>query len=238
MNLLDKVRKLNEVLQAYETVSIPEITEVLSDVENANVYCVNEKGLVLGYKQLLQCLDEEKFVVIQNDKYLPEMNTRFLANVIKTEIIPAKNEDEVIKNTVIVPIYTGHKRLGSLLIEYMRKDVKNDALVLAEFTGTILGGSIVRANSVKNEQMKMIMVAMETLSYSETMAVKAIFAELEGLEGYLVASKIADKSKITRSVIVNALRKLESAGVIETRSLGMKGTYIRVIVPMIMDEIK
>jgi transcriptional pleiotropic repressor len=30
-------------------------------------------------------------------------------------------------------------------------------------------------------------------------------------------------------VIVNALRKLESAGVIESRSLGMKGTYIKVL---------
>ncbi|MDX5324286.1 MAG: GTP-sensing pleiotropic transcriptional regulator CodY, partial [Exiguobacterium sp.] len=34
---------------------------------------------------------------------------------------------------------------------------------------------------------------------------------------------------ITRSVIVNALRKLESAGVIESRSLGMKGTYIKIL---------
>ena len=33
---------------------------------------------------------------------------------------------------------------------------------------------------------------------------------------------------ITRSVIVNALRKLESGGIIESRSLGMKGTYIKV----------
>ena len=31
---------------------------------------------------------------------------------------------------------------------------------------------------------------------------------------------------ITRSVIVNALRKFESEGVIESRSSGMKGTYI------------
>ena len=44
---------------------------------------------------------------------------------------------------------------------------------------------------------------------------------------YLFASKIADRVGITRSVIVNALRKLESAGVIESRSLGMKGTYIK-----------
>ena len=42
------------------------------------------------------------------------------------------------------------------------------------------------------------------------------------MEGLLVASKIADRVGITRSVIVNALRKFESAGLIETKSLGMK----------------
>ena len=52
-------------------------------------------------------------------------------------------------------------------------------------------------------------------------------AELNGSEGLLVASRIADKVGITRSVIVSALCKFESAGVIESRSLGMKGTYIR-----------
>ena len=71
-------------------------------------------------------------------------------------------------------------------------------------------------------------MAIGTLSYSEIEAVQQIFAELDGDEGLLVASKIADRSGITRSVIVNALRKLESAGVVESRSLGMKGTRIKI----------
>ncbi|MBJ3788582.1 GTP-sensing pleiotropic transcriptional regulator CodY, partial [Bacillus sp. OA1] len=41
----------------------------------------------------------------------------------------------------------------------------------------------------------------------------------------------------TRSVIVNALRKLESAGVIESRSLGMKGTYIKVLNDKFLHEL-
>ena len=80
-------------------------------------------------------------------------------------------------------------------------------------------------------------MALETLSYSELDAVTKIFAELEGDEGLLVASKIADKSGITRSVIVNALRKLESAGVIESRSLGMKGTRIKITNEFLRPEI-
>ena len=43
---------------------------------------------------------------------------------------------------------------------------------------------------------------------------------------------------ITRSVIVNALRKFESAGVIESRSSGMKGTYIKVLNDMVFDEVE
>ena len=61
---------------------------------------------------------------------------------------------------------------------------------------------------------------------------------LDGNEGLLVASKIADRSGITRSVIVNALRKLESAGVIESKSLGMKGTRIKIINTKLKDELK
>ena len=61
---------------------------------------------------------------------------------------------------------------------------------------------------------------------------------LDGNEGRLTASIIADRIGITRSVIVNALRKLESAGIIESRSLGMKGTYIKVINEGIFDKLK
>ena len=61
---------------------------------------------------------------------------------------------------------------------------------------------------------------------------------LGGTEGILVASKVADRVGITRSVIVNALRKFESAGVIESRSSGMKGTYIKVLNDYIFEELE
>ena len=54
----------------------------------------------------------------------------------------------------------------------------------------------------------------------------------------MVASKIADRVGITRSVIVNALRKFESAGVIESRSSGMKGTYIKVLNDVVFEELE
>ena len=76
------------------------------------------------------------------------------------------------------------------------------------------------------------------MSFSELEAIIHIFDELKGSEGVLVASKIADRVGITRSVIVNALRKFESAGVIESRSAGMKGTYIKVMNDVVFEELK
>ena len=76
------------------------------------------------------------------------------------------------------------------------------------------------------------------LFFSELEAIIHIFHELDGDEGILVASKIADRVGITRSVIVNALRKFESAGVIESRSSGMKGTYIKVLNDYIFNELE
>ena len=66
---------------------------------------------------------------------------------------------------------------------------------------------------------------------------ETVFEELDGTEGILIASKIADRVGITRSVIVNALRKFESAGVIETKSSGMKGTYIKVLNELVFEEV-
>ena len=89
----------------------------------------------------------------------------------------------------------------------------------------------------KSRKVAIVRSAINTLSYSELEAILHIFDELDGNEGILVASRIADRVGITRSVIVNALRKFESAGVIESRSSGMKGTYIKVVNDVVFDEL-
>ena len=112
---------------------------------------------------------------------------------------------------------------------------------MVELATTVIG---VQLSNLKLEQMEenirkdtMATMAVNTLSYSEMKAVKAIIEELDGEEGHVIASVIADKIGITRSVIVNALRKLESAGVIESRSLGMKGTYLKVLNTGLFDKL-
>lgn len=98
--------------------------------------------------------------------------------------------------------------------------------------------SVNEESAEEARKQQIVQSAISTLSYSELEAIIHIFDELDGTEGILVASKIADRVGITRSVIVNALRKFESAGVIESRSSGMKGTYIKVVNDVVFDEIE
>ena len=98
--------------------------------------------------------------------------------------------------------------------------------------------SVNEENADEARKIAIVRSAISTLSYSELEAINHIFNELDGNEGILVASKIADRVGITRSVIVNALRKFESAGVIESRSSGMKGTYIKVLNDAMLTELK
>ena len=82
-----------------------------------------------------------------------------------------------------------------------------------------------------------VQIAIGTLSYSELEAIEHIFAELDGEEGLLVASKIADRL-VLLDCNSKCPRKFESAGVIESKSLGMKGTYIRVLNENLLDELE
>ena len=113
--------------------------------------------------------------------------------------------------------------------------------MLAEYGATVVGMQILyqKSRSIEADvrSATAVQMAINTLSYSELKAVQAIFDALEGDEGRLTASNIADKIGITRSVIVNALRKLESAGIIESRSLGMKGTYLKVLNSRFKEEL-
>lgn len=145
------------------------------------------------------------------------------------------------KISTFVPVMGGGERVGTLVLAKFNTEFVDSDLVLAEYGATVVGMEILRVKAERAEEearkKAAVQIAVGTLSYSELEAVEHIFAELGGTEGLLVASKIADRVGITRSVIVNALRKFESAGVIESKSLGMKGTYIRVLNEYLLEEL-
>jgi GTP-sensing pleiotropic transcriptional regulator CodY len=92
------------------------------------------------------------------------------------------------------------------------------------------------ASAEKQRRAKAVRSIINSLSFSELEAATQIFAALKNNEGLLVAGHIADNLGVARSVVTGALRKLEGANLIETRSLGMKGTYIRVKNTLLTEE--
>ena len=253
MDLLSKTRRINRLLQksAGHAVNFNEMAEVLRDVIESNIFVVSRKGKMLGVA-IAQEIDNERIrTMLKERKYPEEYNTLLLKqeNAVSNAGIdnpltsfPVEMSDIFESSyTTIVPILGGGDRLGTLVLGRLNEQYGNEDLILAEYGATVIAMEIIRERTEAVEEevrsKAVVQLAIGSLSYSELEAVEHIFEELDGKEGLLVASKIADRVGITRSVIVNALRKLESAGVIESRSLGMKGTYIKVLNEKLLSEL-
>ena len=255
--LLEKTRLLNRTLQSgfpedESLINFNEISKVLSEMIDCNVYILGEEGVLLGHHFLegFDC-DVMEQIVLEDGKMPSSYNENLIATEDTIANLPNENRICIFKGqeckfgdkiTTIIPVYAGHKRQGRLMLGKFNVKFTDDDLILAEYGATMVGIEILRAKNKaeaeENRERIAVQIALDTLSYSEMEAIEHIFSELEGDEGILVASKIADRVGITRSVIVNALRKFESAGVIESKSLGMKGTYIRLLNKYLLDGIK
>lgn len=252
-DLLTRVRKLNWVLSESATgfVSFEELCNTMYELVQGNVYIMNKRGKILaakfddGAEEPLVYDEKSKAYVLHNkyyEKYLELNETRENLTYDAIKEFNGKDYTMAAKFHTIVPVIFGGKRVATMLFVRENKAFSDEDIAICEYGATVVGIEVSRGLALEeeedNRQKNAVIVALETLSYSEMDAVSKIFAELDGDSGLLVASKIADKSGITRSVIVNALRKLESAGVIESKSLGMKGTRIKITNEFLRDEIE
>jgi transcriptional pleiotropic repressor len=209
---------------------------------------ISKKGKVLGVATRPDIVEIEELIVDKVGGFVDQMLNERLLSVLSTKenvnlATLGFTEDYVTKyQAIITPIDIAGERLGTLFIYRSADPYSIDDIILSEYGTTVVGLEMMRSvNEESAEETRKIAIvksAISTLSYSELEAIIHIFEELDGNEGILVASKIADRVGITRSVIVNALRKFESAGVIESRSSGMKGTYIKVTNDVVFDELK
>lgn len=241
--LLKKMNKLTQILQNEGgAIDFSDLAGTLRDcIGDCSVYVVSRKGKMLGYA-LVSDFESTPFDAdwIGTGVMPEDLSTGLLkVGAMSTGSDAAKVVDA--QNAVIVPIVGSGRRVGTLLIVRESGDYTQDDLVLAEYASTAVGMVISYAiddeEEEEAEEKRMARSAIRSLSYSEILAMQHIFDELDGEEGLLVASRVADQAGITRSVIVNALRKLASANVIESRSLGMKGTYLRILNREIRNEL-
>lgn len=250
VQLLDKTRKINKLLHNNNShkVVFNDICEVLSEILESNILVISKKGKVLGIKNRSDISEIKELIKDSVGGHIDNLLNERLLNILSTKenvnLLTLGFEFDNINDcqAMITPIEIAGERLGTLFIYKNNAQYIIDDIILSEYGTTVVGLEMMRSvneeNAEEHRKVQIVKSAISTLSFSELEAITHIFEELDGNEGILVASKIADRVGITRSVIVNALRKFESAGVIESRSSGMKGTYIKVLNDVVFDELK
>ena len=249
VQLLDKTRKINKLLHNNNSskVVFNDICQVLTEILDSNILVISRKGKVLGVslcpgvEEIKELIDDEVGGYIDsmlNERLLGVLSTKENVNL---ETLGFVGDNIKKYQAIINPIDIAGERLGTVFMYKSDSQYEIDDIILSEYGTTVVGLEMLRSvneeSAEENRKKQIVKSAISTLSYSELEAIVHIFRELDGNEGVLVASKIADRIGITRSVIVNALRKFESAGVIESRSSGMKGTYIKVLNDVVFDEL-
>lgn len=250
VQLLDKTRKINKLLHnnSSSKVVFNDICNVLTETLDSNILVISKKGKVLGVslcpgvKEITELIEDEVGGHVDplfNDRLLSVLSTKENVNL---QTLGFEGEDIMRYHAIVNPIDIAGERLGTVFMYRDEKQYDIEDIIVSEYGTTVVSLEMMRSvneeNAEEARKVQVVKSAFSTLSFSELEAIIHIFEELNGNEGILVASKIADRVGITRSVIVNALRKFESAGVIESRSSGMKGTYIKVLNEVIFDELE
>ena len=249
VQLLDKTRKINKLLHnnSSSKVVFNDICGVLKDILVSNILVISRKGKVLGTGVCDGVAEMKELIADEVGGFIdPLLNERLLGILSTKENVNLETlgfTDHVEGCTAIItPIDIAGERLGTLFAYRQGKIYDIDDIILSEYGTTVVGLEMMRSvneeSAEETRKVQIVKSAISTLSFSELEAIMHIFEEMDGTEGILVASKIADRVGITRSVIVNALRKFESAGVIESRSSGMKGTYIKVLNDYVFTELE
>ena len=250
VQLLDKTRKINKLLHNNNSskVVFNDICAVLTEILDSNVLVVSKKGKILGVSKSNKVREISELITESVGSHIDNMLNERLLSVLSTkehvnlETLGFSSDAVEGCQAIITPIDIAGERLGTLFIYKQDATYSIDDIILSEYGTAVVGLEMLRSvNEESAEETRkehVVQAAISTLSFSELEAIIHIFKELDGTEGILVASKVADRVGITRSVIVNALRKFESAGVIESRSSGMKGTYIKVLNDYVFTELE
>lgn len=247
IELLDRTRKINSLLSDNRSskVAFADICRVLGQMMGASVFVISGKGKLLG-AYVSETVNEIEGFPKKRGAYLESrMNERFLSVLstkenVNLETLGFLRDETAGLCALITPISISGERFGTLFIYREEEAFCIDDIILAEYSTTVIGLEMVRSVQEESEQeknkKKNFSSALTTLTPLEQKAVSCVIHELDGRDGIVVTSKLASRVKITRTVIVNALRKLESAGLVRTHSSGVKGTRIEVLNDILYTE--
>ena len=247
VELLDKTRKINQLLRdnRVSKVAFTDLCRLLGELLESSVYVISNKGKILGINQMPDDTPHSFFPSSEGQYMDAKMAKRFLEVLstkenVNLETLGFSKEERQGVEALITPISIGGERLGTLFLCRCQKAFSIEDIILSEYSTTVVGLEIMRSiqeeSDIEQHKKSNFSSALTTLTPLEQKAVSYVFHAMGGEDGTLVTSKLAGKIGITRTVIVNALRKLESAGLIKTKSSGVKGTHIKVLNDIVYTE--
>ena len=238
IELLDRTRKIRALLHDNEEnkVSFDDICVLMGSIVPSSVCVISSKGKILGRDEgaiYPDAFGKKKGAFIDdsiNDRLLNVLSTR---ENVRLDSLGIDYRGVFETETLIAPVEFGGDRCGTLMFFRRNRGFTVDDIILCEYASTVVGLELKRSldeEEASSERLKSGMEdAIGALSATERLAVKKVFDELYASEGLIIASKLSKDTGITRSVIVNALKKLEGAGIIAIKSAGVKGTHIEVL---------
>ena len=161
MELLDKTRRINRLLQYGDKVEYNEVAKLLCDVIQANTYIVGSKGEVRGYALIHEFECDIMREEVLDKKAFPRDYLNFIMRVRDTLAnIPHENQNCSFvdntkcifkgKMTTVVPIYGNGERIGTLIVAKYDATFSDEDLLLAEYAATVLGVQILHDRDRKS----------------------------------------------------------------------------------------
>lgn len=225
------------------------VTESVNDVLRVNVYIINFQGFLVNYTNC-ESLDCE--ILKENCKADTRVSTKFNYFLLKSDETRINlglktgmclffDDINCLKDgliTTIIPILAENKRIGTLIAARKNEYFNEEDIVLLEIVAAVLSTKIVthRIEKLEKEarQKRFVKQAVNSLSFYEYEVVKKVLKDIGNLNGVVKICNIATELKVSRSRAYGALAKLRSAGVIELKPRGKKGTTIEILNPYLI----
>ncbi len=240
VQLLDKTRKINKLLHNNTEygINIDCICKQFGSMIYSNVLIIDTDGSFIGV------YEDDNVPVIGyvpgmtiGDRIDSDLNERFVSVLstkenVNLELMGFEGDNYDHYDSMIIPVDISGERFGTVFVYRLNNSYEADDIILGEYVATIVAMEMLHNAHIEDAgdsiQKKAARTAACSLSMQELKAAGYMFKELTRSKGVLVTSRLADKYNITRSTLVNAIKKLAGAGVISSRSMGTKGTAIEV----------
>jgi transcriptional pleiotropic repressor len=252
-NIIGKIQRLNTVFSKSSTtlISIDALCDELCGIIGCNIYLFNTKGKIFTYS-VAEKFDCAYTKCSLENAELPQYYMDFFNknNVSITDMYEEhpKCTYQGVKQCLfnnryysMYPIFSAFKKVaGILFIKYEDPFSESDN-VLCEYTCAIISIEMLRQEQEKIHQLSMeaakAKLAVDSLTFSEKKAARAILKEIKGDTGEVFLNSIASKTYTTPSTVSSALKKLELSTLITTKTRGVKGKCIKILNQNLRNEL-